>query len=69
MSEQEQYSLTTSRDIEEIRQNYNSDAKEMRVKAAKARIAARRKAERDARQRAAIEKIPLEHQYVPDQAR
>ncbi|ABW32197.1 hypothetical protein [Acaryochloris marina] len=41
----------------------------MRVKAAKARISARRKAERDARERAAIEKIPPEHQYVPDQAR
>ncbi|BDM83724.1 hypothetical protein [Acaryochloris marina] len=68
MSEQDQYTIPPTRNTEEIQKNYNSDAKEMRAKAARARIAARKKAERDARQRAAIEKIPLEHRYVPDQA-
>ncbi|UJB73229.1 hypothetical protein HRE53_31495 (plasmid) [Acaryochloris sp. 'Moss Beach'] len=68
MSEQDQYSITPSRNTEEILDNYNSDAKKMRAKAARVRIAARQKAERDAAQRAAIEQIPLEHRYVPDQA-
>lgn len=68
MPEQEQYSTPPSRNTKEILDNYNSDAKKMRAKAAKARIAARQKAEQDAWQRAAIEQIPLEHRYVPDQA-
>lgn len=68
MSEQDKYTITPSRNTEEIQKNYNSDAKQMWAKAAKAMIAARKKAERDARQRAAIENIPLEHRYIPDQA-
>ncbi|BDM83856.1 hypothetical protein [Acaryochloris marina] len=68
MSEQDKYTITPSRNTDEIQKNYNSDAKAMRAKAARARIAARQKAERDARQRAAVEKIPLEHRYIPDQA-
>ncbi|UJB72992.1 hypothetical protein HRE53_30135 (plasmid) [Acaryochloris sp. 'Moss Beach'] len=69
MSEQDKYSIPPSRNTEEILDNFNSDAKKMRAKAARARIAARQKAERDARQRAAVEKIPSKHRYVPDQAR
>lgn len=69
MTEKNYYSIPPSRNTEEILDNYNSDAKKMRAKASRARIAARQKAERDARQRAAIEKIPAEHQSVPDQAR
>lgn len=61
MSEQDQYSIAPLRDTEDIQNNYNSDAKKMRAKAAKARIKAKQKAEQDARQRAAIEKIPPEH--------
>ncbi len=68
MSEQDKYQVAPSRNTEEIRQNYNSVAKEMRAKDARARIAARQKAEQDTRQRAAIERIPPEHRYVPDQA-
>lgn len=68
MSEQDKYPKAPSRNTEEILDNYNRDAKRMRAKAAKARIAARQKAEQDERQRAAIENIPLEHRYVPDQA-
>lgn len=68
MSEQDKYSQAPSRNTEEIRNNYNSDLKEMRAKAARARIAARQKAEQDAQLRAAIERIPLEHRYVSAQA-
>jgi|GEM_PF-4093338 len=67
MSEQDQYSITPSRNTEEILSNYNSDAKKMRAKVARERIKARQKLERDAQQRAAIEKIPPEHRYVPGQ--
>lgn len=66
MSEQNQYSVAPSRNTEAIQKNYNNDAKEMRAKAARARIAARKKAERDAQLKAAIEKIPPEHRYMPD---
>lgn len=65
MSEQDKYQVAPSRNTEEIRQNYNSDLKEMRAKDARARIADRQKAEQDERQKAAIEKITLEHRYVP----
>lgn len=68
MSEQDKYQVAPSRNTEAIRKHYNSDLKEMRAKAARARIAARQKAEQDAQQRAAIERIPPEHRYVPDQA-
>lgn len=61
MTESDQYSMTSARNTEEIRKNYNSDSQKMRAKAAKERIKARQRAERDARQRAAIEKIPPEH--------
>lgn len=61
MSDQDQYSIASSRDTEDILKNYNSDAKKMRAKAAKERIKARKRAERDAQQRAAIERIPPEH--------
>ena len=61
MPEQDQYTLPTPRNPEEIRRTYNLDAQQMRAKAAKARIAARRQAERDARQRAALEQVPPEH--------
>lgn len=66
--EQDIYSIPPSRNTEKILENYNSDTKRMQAKAARARIAARQKAERDARQRAAIKKISLEHRYEPDQA-
>ena len=68
MTDQDKYPTTPSRDTEEILSNYNSDTKKMRAKAARERIEARRKAEQDERQRAAIEKIPPEHRYMPDQA-
>lgn len=45
MSEQDKYAPAPSRNTEEIQKNYNSDAKLMRAKAARARIAARKKAE------------------------
>ncbi len=61
MSDQDKYTVSPSRDPEVIRKNYNDDALKMRAKAAKARIKARQKAEKEARQRAAIEKIPPEH--------
>lgn len=61
MSEKDQYSIAPLRDTEDIQNNYNSDAKQMRAKAAKARIKAKQKAEQDAKQRAAIERIPPEH--------
>ena len=61
MSDQDKYSVSPARDTENIRKNYNDDAHKMRAKAAKARIKAKEKAEKDAQQRAAIEKIPLEH--------
>lgn len=62
MSEQDKYAQVPPRNTGEIQKNYNSDAKKIRAKVARARIVARQKAERNARQRAA------EHQYVPDQA-
>lgn len=68
MSEQDKYAPAPTRNTEEIQKNYNSDAKAMRAKAARARIAVRKKAERDIRQKAAIKKIPLEHCYVVGQA-
>jgi len=61
MSDQDNFTVAASRDTEVIRKNYNDDALNMRAKAAKARIKARQKAEKDARQRAAIDKIPPEH--------
>lgn len=67
MSEQDKYSQAPSRNTEEIRQNYNSVAREMRAKDARKRIAARQKVEQDARQRAAIKSISSGHRYVPDQ--
>lgn len=66
MSNQEQFQAVPSRNTEAILKTYNSDVKQMRAKAAKARIAARKKVERDEQMKAAIEKIPLEHRYVPD---
>lgn len=66
MTEQDNYNIAPSRNTEAIQKNYNTDAKEMRAKAARARIAARKKAERDEQLRAAIEKIPPEHRYVPE---
>lgn len=86
MSEQEQHSIPPSRNTEEILENYNSDVKEMRAKAARDRITARQQAEqvkievrqysersrqyskRAEQHKEAIENIPLEHRYNPDQA-
>lgn len=61
MQEQDHYTLPTPRNTEEILKTYNHDAQQMRAKAAKARIAARHQADRDARQRAALEQVPPEH--------
>lgn len=61
MQEQEQYTAPASRNVEGIQQSYKSEAQRMRAKNAKARLAAKRKAERDQRQRDAITKIPAEH--------
>lgn len=66
MSDQDKYSVAPARDTENIRKNYNDDAHKMRAKAAKARIKAKQKEEKDARQRAAIEKIPPEHRILED---
>ena len=51
MTDRKNYSPQPSRNTEDIRQNYNSEAKEMRAKAARERIKARQKAERDAKRR------------------
>lgn len=79
MADQEKYSINPSQNSEEILTHSNSDAKEMRAKAATTRIQAQQQAaqikieasqyaELDAQLRAEIEKIPPELRYVPDQA-
>lgn len=59
MSEQDKYAQAPSRNTEEIRNNYNSIAKEMRAKDARARIAARQKAEQDTRHTSELWNYPL----------
>ncbi len=61
MKEQDQYSIAPTRNMEGIQQNYSNDAQKMRAKSAQLRLAAKRRAERDARQRAALEQVPPEH--------
>ena len=61
MSEQDKYATPSPRNIEGIQKSYKTDAQRMRAKNARARQAAKHRAERDQKQRDAIAKIPAEH--------